>query len=139
MKPAAIARAVTNPAGWILLLAVNTAIAAEQTTRHMEGDERFWWTLLAVQVLCSMGYAASSLAQWAGWPDGSLAVRLNIVQGGVTAFLAGNIGFYGAYYYFTLAEVASFIAAAVAAWGGDKFISPILSRITGKIGEAQAP
>lgn len=132
-QPKAAATVAMSPA-WLLLVSVNAAIAAEQTTRLMTGDDRFWWTLLAVQVLAALGYAASSLAQWAGWPDGTLAMRLNIVQGAVTAFLAGNIGFYGSFYYFSLAEVVCFITAAVAAWGGDKFLSPLLSRITGKMG-----
>jgi hypothetical protein len=55
--------------------------------------------------------------------------RLKILQGLVVALLAGNIAYYGGYYYFTLAEIACFIAAAVAAWGGDKFLTPLLQRV----------
>lgn len=121
---------------WLLPMLIPTsALALDTTVRSMDGGGRFWVTLFAVQILATLGYAASSLAQWQGWPDGTLGVRLNIVQGMLTAILAGNIGFYGGYYYFNLAEVVCFITAAVAAWGGDKFLSPLLSRITGRMGE----
>jgi len=118
---------------WLLLFAFPYATAAEQMSRSLIGDTRFWVVAAAVQVLGVIGYLASSLAQWAKWPDGTLIERLALVQGSVTALLAANIAFYGGYYYVECPEIVAFIAAAVASWGGDKFISPILVRITGRI------
>ena len=49
-----------------------------------------------------------------------------------TSLFAANIAYYGGYYYTGAAEIASWLAAGIAAFGGDKFVSPLLSRITGK-------
>jgi len=131
---------VTERVFLLLVFFPGTAWAVEQTLRIMDpGAGRFWAAMLAVQVLAAVGYCGSNLAQWAKWPDGSLLDRLTIAQGAVTAVMAGNFAYYGGYYLLptwqiTLPEIGCFIATPVAAWGGDKFISPILSRITGKIG-----
>lgn len=116
------------------------AYAAEQAMRALDpGAPRFWWALVAVQILSLVGYAASSLPQWAGWIDdsgGAVAVlerRLKIVQGLAIAILAGNCAYYGGFHYFGMAEVLCFGAAAVAAYGGDRFLSPLLSRLTGRV------
>lgn len=127
-------------ASWVppLLLPAVAYAAAQATLAVDAGTTRFWVALAAVQVLAAFGYAASSLPQWAQWVDdtgGAVAIierRLKIVQGLVIALLAGNIAYYGGYYYFAMAEIPCFIAAAVAAYGGDKFLSPLLSRITGR-------
>lgn len=115
------------------------AFAAAQATLAVDaGTSRFWAALAAVQILAGFGYAGSSLPQWAQWVDdsgGPVAIaerRLKIVQGLCLAVLAGNIAYFGGYYYAGLAEIPCFIGAAVAAYGGDKFLSPLLSRITGK-------
>ena len=116
------------------------ALAVDQSLRIMDpGTSRFWAAMLAVQVLGAVGYCGSNLAQWARWPDGSLLDRLTIAQGAVTSLLAANFAYYGGFYLLptwqiNLPEIGCFIATPIAAWGGDKFISPILSRITGKIG-----
>lgn len=116
------------------------AFALEQGLRTIDpGAGRFWATMGAVQLLALLGYAGSSLAQWAKWPDGTLLDRLTIMQGAVTSILAGNLCYYGGFYLLpiwqiNLPEIGCFIATPVAGWGGDKFISPILARITGKIG-----
>jgi len=116
------------------------AMAADQAIRSIDpGAARFWWVFLAVQVLALVGYAASSLPQWAGWIDtagGAQAIlerRLKIVQGTVIAVLAGNCGYYGGFYYFALPEVLCFGTTAIAAYGGDKVLSPLLSRLTGRV------
>lgn len=123
-----------------LFLLPAVAYAAAQATLAVDaGSTRFWVALVAVQVLAAFGYAASSLPEWAQWVDdtgGAVAIaerRLKIVQGFMIALLAGNIAYYGGFYYFAIAEIPSFIAGAVAAYGGDKFLSPLLSRITGKV------
>jgi len=125
-----------------LILALSFAVAfaaADSNARTLSGDVRFWVALIAVQVLWVAGHAASSLPQWAQWLDDSgepVVVRerrLKIVQGAIVSGLAGNIAYYGGYYYINLAEVACFISAAIAAYGGDRFLTPILGRITGRI------
>lgn len=125
---------------WLPVLIWPAAGLADAAVRTMDASTgRFWFTLAAVQVLSLLGYGTSSLPQWAGWVDetgGIVAVlerRLKIIQGMLIAFLAGNIAYYGGYYYFTLAEIACFGAASIAAYGGDKFLTPLLSRITGKV------
>lgn len=115
---------------WLLLFSIPSAYAFEQTTRMMDGGNRFWITMIAVQFLATLGYVASSLAQWAKWPDGTLTERLEVVQGFLTSILAGNIAYYAGYYYMAWPEIACFIATAVCGWGGDKFLSPLLTRIS---------
>lgn len=124
-------------AWWLVMLVPLTAFAAEQAMRALDpGVPRFWWALVAVQVLWLVGYGCSSLHQWAGWIDdtgGAVAVlerRLKIVQGMLLAFLAGNTAYFVGYYYYEMVEVMCFGAAAIAAYGGDKFLSPMLSRVT---------
>src|SRR5205807_769955 len=102
------------------------ALATAQGVRMLDGSSpRFWMAFFVVQVLALAGYAASSLPEWAEWKDQTgdpVAIaqrRLKIIQGLVIALLAGNIAYYGGFHYLAVAEVASFIAAAVAAYGGD--------------------
>lgn len=116
------------------------AFAAEKIARSIDaGEIRFWVAFGAVQILAFAGYGASSLPEWAKWVDlegGAMAIverRLKILQGLIIALLAGNIAYYGGYYYAMLAEIVCFIGAAVAAYGGDRFLSPLLSRITGRV------
>lgn len=126
---------------WVALacLPVVAKAAAQATLAADAGTPRFWVALGAVQVLAFFGYGASSLPEWAQWKDvtgGDVAIaqrRLKIVQGLMIALLAGNIAYYGGMYYLAGPEIVCFIAAAVAAYGGDKFLSPLLSRITGKV------
>lgn len=125
---------------WFPALVPLAAAAAEQAVRAADpGAPRFWAALAAVQVLALFGYAASSLPQWAGWIDdtgGAVAVlerRLKIVQGLVIAILAGNLAYFGGFYCFAWPEIPCFGAAAMASYGGDRFLSPLLSRLTGRI------
>lgn len=118
------------------------AYATEQAIRILDASApRFWWAAVAVQVLWLLGYGCSSLPEWAQWKDrtgGDVAVaerRLKIIQRMLLACLAGNVAYYGGYYYFGLAEVGCFLAAAVGAYGGDKFLGVVLSRITGRAGQ----
>lgn len=128
---------------WILAIALCVPIAAYAgaTLAEAAGTWRFWAAFGAVQVLCLFGYAGSSLPEWAQWLDetgGAVAVaerRLKILQRTVVSFLAGNAAYFiGAYgpEAMRLPEIPCFVGAAVAAWGGDKFLSPLLARITGK-------
>lgn len=135
------------PALW----APAAAVLAEAAMRTLEpGTSRFWWTLGVVQVLGLFGYGCSSIPQLAGWidPTGDVVVRLErrlkIIQGAMIALLAGNLAYYGGYYYGGVVEIGCFGAAALAAYGGDKFLSPLLQRATdlytrifGKPGEPQ--
>lgn len=123
---------------WLLLVLLGVAggALAEAAVRVVDpGATRFWIAFAAVQILAVFGYSASSLPEWAKWKDitgGDVAIaerRLKILQGMVVALLAGNIAYYGGYYYFALAEIGCFIGAAVAAWGGDKFLTPLLQRL----------
>ena len=116
--------------GLFLVLVPLAARAAEQLARDFEpGTTRFWFTLAAVQVLWAIGYAASSLPAWAKWQDGTRLDRLTIVQGVVVAGMAGNICYYGAFYYMGAAEIASFICSGLAGFGGDKFLAPLIGRL----------
>lgn len=125
-------------AGSVLLVPA-VALAADAVLAHFEPTTaRFWTAWFAVQVLSAIGYGASSLPELANWVDaeGSAVDRLKrrykIIQGCLLAVLAGNVGYFGGMYYMGVSEIGCFIATSVCAYGGDKFISPLLSRITGK-------
>jgi hypothetical protein len=131
--------AATVRAACLMALAwLPAVLAAEQRTRPLDGSLHFWVAAAVVMLLSFAGYAASSLPEWAKWKDESgdpVAIserRLKIIQGLVLGMLAGNIAYYGALYYLAIAEVACFIGAVVAAYGGDRFLSPLLSRVTGR-------
>jgi len=122
-------------AWWLLAWVPLAAYAAELALRAFDpGSERFWAALAAVQVLSLLGYVSSSLPQWAGWIDdtgGAVAIlerRLKIIQGLVVAILSGNAAYFAGYHYFAMAEILCFGASAGASYGGDKFLSPLLSR-----------
>lgn len=127
---------------WLLLLLLPlAAIAAEQAVRSIDASSvRFWIAGAAVQVLAVFGWSASSLPELAKWRDttgGDVAIaerRLKILQGLAVAGLACNIAYYGGYYYLGVAEIGCFIAAAIAAWGGDKFLAPLLQRLVAAFG-----
>lgn len=118
----------------VAAVSADAALAQFQPT-----TARFWFAFLAVQFLNVLGYGASSLPELANWinADGTAVERLTrrfkIIQGCMVAMLAGNIAYYGAMYYFGVADIGCFISAAVCAYGGDKFLSPLLSRITGRV------
>lgn len=120
---------ISIASGWLLALLPLAALGAEQLLRVFEpGNWRFWAAFGVVQLLWLWGYLASSLPAWAKWDDGTVLDRLTIVQGTFVAALAGNIAYHGGFYYLGLAEIVCFIATSVAAWGGDKFLSPLLQR-----------
>lgn len=109
------------------------AFAASATLDTLPVNDRFWGALLAVQFITALGYLASSLPTWARWLDdeATLEQRLSVISGALTAVLAGNVAYFGALHYMHVAEVGAFISSGVAAWGGDKFLTPILQRIVG--------
>ena len=131
--------------GWRLhwlapALLIPAAAIAEQAVRVLDpGEWRFWLAFLFVQGLAGLGWCASSLALSAGWIDSTggevaqLERRLKILQGGAICILASNLAYYGGFYGAGWAEIYCFGAAALAAYGGDKFVSPLFSRLTGKI------
>lgn len=93
---------------------------------------------IAVQGISLMAHGASSLTEWAQWKDDSgtpveLATRrLKVVQGLMVSIFAGNVAYYGLQVTTQTDDVPSLILAGVAAYGGDKFLTPILARITGR-------
>jgi len=94
---------------------------------------------VAVQGISLMAHGASSLTEWAQWKDDSgtpveLATRrLKVIQGLIISILAGNVAYYGIQFTTEkIDEVPSLILAGVAAYGGDRFLTPILQRITGR-------
>jgi len=91
-----------------------------------------------VQLVCVIGYASASLADWAVWKDSSgtelerTERRLKLIQGFLIGILAGNICYYGGGGYLGADHLTSMIGAGIGAYGGDRVLTPILTRITGK-------
>lgn len=112
-------------------------VAHAEVAKFDPSETRFWAALGAVQILALIGFGASSLPTFAGWIDESgtsvekLERKLNIIRGAIVSCMAANICYYGGYYYMGAAEIGCFMGASVAAYGGDKFLAPLLSRITG--------
>ncbi len=118
---------------WWLFLTPAVAFAAEQVVRTMDGSPRFWVAALAVIVLSLMGWGASSLKTLAGW-DETRERRYEILQGVLVSMLAGHTAYYGGYFGLpylpaaiavTVPEVVCFIAAAIAAYGGARFLETL--------------
>lgn len=138
---AAILRAAEWRLTWTApALLIPAAACAQQAVHALDpGSWRFWAAFGAVQGLAAIGWCASSLARSAGWIDTSggpvaqLERRLVILQGVAISVLGSNAAYYGGFYGQGWAEIYCFIAAALAAYGGDKFLSPLLSRLTGKV------
>jgi hypothetical protein len=123
---------------WVLLLVLPAvAFAAAQATLSIDAEApRFWVALAVVQLVGFFGWSVSSLPDLAQWKDhsgGDVAIaerRLKILQGILMSLFAANLAYYGGYYYSGLAELPSFLAAGLAAFGGDKFVLPLLTRAT---------
>lgn len=125
---------------WIPALAYG---AESITSRALTVDARFWWAHFFVTVLSLAGWAGSSLPKLAGWVDG-MKEKLEILQGVVVALISGSIAYYGGFYLlanfgYNVPEIGCFIATIVAAWGGDRFLTPLLDtladltkRVTGR-------
>lgn len=118
------------------LLIPAAALAAQAVHALDAGSWRFWFAFGAVQALAGIGWCASSLARIAGWIDptgGPVAQferRLAVLQGVAISVLASNAAYYGGFYGQSWPEIYCFIAAALGAYGGDKFLSPLLQRAT---------
>jgi hypothetical protein len=108
------------------------AIATEQAAVHALdfGSWRFWVNGAFVLVVALGGWAASSLAQLAQWTEGWPA-RLKVLQGLVTSVMAGVIAYALAVYAGT-PDIPSMVGAALAGWGGEKFLNPLLERFFSK-------
>lgn len=112
-------------------------------SRAFTVDARFWWAHFFVMVLSCAGWAGSSLPKLAGWVDG-VRQRLEILQGLIVSLISGSFAYYGGFYLLTgygynPPEVGCFMATILAAWGGDRFLTPLLDtmmgfvrRVTGK-------
>jgi len=93
---------------------------------------------ISVQIICVLGYASASLADWAAWKDSSgteierAERRLKLIQGLLIGLMAGNVCYYGGGAYLGTDGLTSMIGAGIGAYGGDRILTPILTRITGK-------
>jgi hypothetical protein len=96
------------------------------------GSARWWGLFLFAQLITLLGYAASSLSQWAGWVDGTVLAKLTIIQGVACSLMAGNIAFLLGLHYAQVTEVQALIASGAGGYGGDKLLTPLLNRIFGK-------
>lgn len=119
--------------GILLLIIPLMAIAASETVKALDFHSARWWGLfIFVQLITLLGYAASSLSQWAGWIDGTVLARLTIIQGVACSLMAGNIAFLLGVHYMQVTEVQALIASGAGGYGGDKLLTPLLNRIFGK-------
>lgn len=117
----------------LLLFVPLAAMAAGETVKALDFHSGRWWGLfLFVQLITLLGYAASSLSQWAGWIDGTILAKLQIIQGVACALMAGNIAFLLGVHYAQVTEVQALIASGAGGYGGDKLLTPLLNRIFGK-------
>lgn len=132
-----------RPVAWFstgnvaLFLIPIAAFAADRAALDLTNGR--WWAILGfVQAITLLGYAASSLSQWAGWIDGTVLVRLQIIQGVMVAILAGNVAYFTALHSANLPEVYALMSSGAGGYGGDKFLTPLLTRIFGRAtGEKQ--
>lgn len=120
----------------LLLMVPFTAYAADTAAKAMDFTSLATWiTLGAVMLLTLAGYAGSSLPQWAGWVQGDLTTRLQLAAGLITALLAGNFAYFLAR-HLDMPGIVCFMAATAGGWGGDKFLAPLLGRLTDLISAA---
>ena len=118
---------------WLLFAVPPAALAAERLLLD-SATGAFWGVLGAVQALCLLGHAAASLSTWAAWRDeGTVAEvrarRFHLAQGVAVSLLAGNATYYGGVYVGMYGIAESLIGASLAAWGGDRFLGPVLERV----------
>lgn len=121
----------------ILTSSCVVAYAADGAIRSIESEwERgpFWIAFLFVQLLILIGYAASSLPQWADWTTGEPRRRYELVGSVFAALLAGNSTYFAGLYAIGWAQIYCFLATPFSAYAGDKFIAPVAARITDAIG-----
>lgn len=129
--------AIQRQQWWLLWLLPTVVLAAEQVAL-VSGVTEIILIFFGVQLVSVVGHGAASLTDWAQWGDRSgssvdmYARRLKLVQGLLLSGLAGNAFFYGSQQMADLSEIPALLGAGVAAYGGDRFLTPILTRITGK-------
>ena len=121
--------------GSLLLAIVPTASAAAlETVKVIDLESGRWWAvLLFVQVITLVGYAASSLSQWAGWIDGTILQRLTIMQGMFAALLAGNMSYFLGLHYAGLSEIMAMMASGAGGYGGDRYLVPMFQKLLGRL------
>jgi len=119
---------------WLWVLVPATAIAAEHAVRTLEGGPRAWFTFAIVCFLSLVGYAGSSLTEWAKWRDGDQRTRFALYQSAFVAMLAGGVTYYGGYYWLpdwkiVIPEVGCFILTALAGFAGDRWLNALVDAL----------
>lgn len=124
----------TAIATWIVFGMSFAAFAAEPITRSLDGSFAFWVAFSFVQILALIGYAAANLKDWACWHDGTSARRLELVQSALVGLVAGNVTYFGTYYWMpmvpglssiTVPQVGSFILTIFGGFGGARYLTAI--------------
>lgn len=117
---------------WLLLAIVPTALAGERLAVEIPIESvRFWVLMAIVQVLTTLGWAASSIDKLAGWLDATSptwADRLAVVKTGVCSSLAGNGAFLAALYWQQTPEVVALLSAGAGGYLGDQLLQLYANR-----------
>lgn len=127
--------ALSDSRALLFMLWVPMALAAEQTVlkvRAIErdwGDNAFWWTFGAVQVLWIIGYLSSSLPAWANWSTADGKTRLTVIAGIFCALIAGNVAYYLSYYEMNWPTLYCFFGAIGGGFLGEKYLTPLFQRL----------
>jgi len=106
-------------------------------TPALGGEQALVWAFFGVQLVSVAGHAAASLVDWADWADKSGAPvdiarrRLKLLQGLAISLLAGNACYYGSS-HLGVGEIPGLLGSGIAAYGGDRFLTPLLTRLTGR-------
>ena len=126
-------RFALNDSGWLLLLGVSVAHAADSILlRAIENDwrgETFWWTFIAVQVLWAIGYLSSSLPKWAKWTTADTEGRLTVIAGALCALIAGNTAYYMGYYEMGFKTLYCLFGAIGGGFLGEKYLTPLFQKL----------
>lgn len=86
----------------------------------------------AVILLALFGWSISSLHVLAGWSDGGLAARLEIIRGMLASVGAGAVAALGGYYY-QLPIVLICLAVFLAGMSGQRFLVPLGERFLARL------
>jgi len=92
------------------------------------------WALV-VAALSLFGWSVSSLHLLAGWTDGELAARLEIVRGVLASVGAGAVAALAGFYY-ELPIVLICIAVFFAGMSGERYLKPMAEQLLGRLNAA---